>query len=77
MWDYTIFGKLSVFGMGASTTSQICKVVIMLTLFGKLLLIAFCGDYAPYSNSFLGFIVRKKSEDGGISGQKTKSKIKY
>ena len=36
--------------------TKIGKVVIMLTLFGKLLLIDFCGDYPPYSNSFCGLL---------------------
>ena len=32
--------------------TKIGKVVIMLTLFGKLLFIVFCGDYATNINSF-------------------------
>ena len=41
----------------------------MLTLFGKLLLIAFCVDYASYTDSFWG-LLWGKSQRSGISGQK-------
>ena len=60
--DFTVFGKLTVFGKSILQLTKIGKVVIMLTLFGKWLLIAFWGDYPPYSNSFWGSILRKKSE---------------